>query len=85
MAEIWAGLLNLDRVGIHENFFDAGGHSLLAMQLISRVRDAFQVTLPLRTVFETPTVARLTSEVEGLRIGQRMTEQTEWLWEEGEI
>jgi len=60
LAGIWTEVLKLDRVGIHDNFFDLGGHSLLVIRVVSRVRDAFQVDLPLRAVFENPTVAGLT-------------------------
>ncbi len=57
MAEIWAEVLNLDQVGISDNFFELGGHSLLAMQLMSRVREVFHIDPPLRTLFESPTIA----------------------------
>jgi amino acid adenylation domain-containing protein len=60
IAGIWESLLPVERVGIHDNFFDLGGHSLLATQVASRVREAFQVEVPLRTFFECPTVAALT-------------------------
>ena len=59
IAEVWAEVLKLEKVGIHDNFFDLGGHSLLATQIISRVRDAFQMDIPLRTLFEKPTVEEL--------------------------
>ena len=59
MAEIWAEVLSLDQVGIHDNFFDLGGHSLLATQVILRVISTFRLELPLRTLFESPTVARM--------------------------
>ena len=59
LADIWATLLDLDSIGIHDNFLDLGGHSLLAAQITSRVRDAFDVELTLRQFFEAPTVAGL--------------------------
>ena len=64
LSEICAQLLHIDRVGIHDNFFELGGHSLLATQLISRMRDAFEAELPLRTLFEHPTVAELAIQVD---------------------
>jgi acyl carrier protein len=59
LANIWAEVLHLDQIGINDNFFDLGGHSLLATQVISRVQVAFNVELPLRAIFENPTVAGL--------------------------
>ena len=59
LAGIWAEVLYLDRVGVNDNFFELGGHSLLATKVISRVRDTFQVELPLTDIFESSTVAEL--------------------------
>jgi aryl carrier-like protein len=60
LSEVWAGVLSIDQVGVHDNFLDLGGDSLLATQVISRVRQAFQMDLALRTIFEKPTVEELT-------------------------
>jgi acyl carrier protein len=66
LASIWCQILGVDTLGTNENFFEAGGHSLLATQLVSRIRDAFQVELPLRTIFESPTIAELATKIEAL-------------------
>jgi acyl carrier protein len=68
LCDIWSEVLQVERVGVSESFFELGGHSLLATQLISRVRDAFQIELPLRTLFEKPTVAELALKVEEVLI-----------------
>ena len=59
LAQIWAEVLHLDEVGVNDNFFDLGGHSLLATQVVSRVRDSFQVKVPLKDFFARPTIAEL--------------------------
>jgi amino acid adenylation domain-containing protein len=67
LAGMWAQLLGLDKVGVQDNFFSLGGHSLLAVQVISRIREYFAVELPLRSLFETPTIGLLARRIEALR------------------
>ncbi|MBZ4423049.1 non-ribosomal peptide synthase/polyketide synthase, partial [Myxococcus sp. RHSTA-1-4] len=68
MAGLWAQVLRLDRVSMEDDFFELGGHSLMAMQLVSRIRAAFQVELPVRELFESLTVAKLALRVEALKL-----------------
>jgi amino acid adenylation domain-containing protein len=64
LAGVWSRLLRVERVGVNDNFFEMGGHSLLATRVVSRVRELFEVELPLRSMFETPTIARLADRIE---------------------
>jgi amino acid adenylation domain-containing protein len=71
LSGLWANVLRLDQVGINDKFFELGGHSLLAIQLISRIRDAFGLELPLSDLFDHPTVAQLAQNIENrIRAGQ---------------
>jgi len=70
MTDILSKLLRLDQVGVEDNFFLLGGHSLLGTQLIGRVRDAFGVELSLRTVFDASTISQLSIEIEKLLLAK---------------
>ena len=63
LAEIWSELLRLKLVGIHDNFFELGGHSLLATRVMSRVRQTLNLEVPLRALFEAPTVSGLAEKI----------------------
>lgn len=72
IANIWTQVLGVQKIVLHDNFFELGGHSLLATQVVSRLREAFQVELPLRCLFESPTIAGLSEEVENYSTEQKL-------------
>jgi acyl carrier protein len=63
LAGVWAEILSVDQVGVHDNFFVRGGHSLLATQLLARLLTMFKIELPLIAVFQSPTVAEFAEAV----------------------
>ncbi|MBD2567365.1 non-ribosomal peptide synthetase [Anabaena lutea] len=84
VADIWADILGLEKVGIFNNFFELGGHSLLATQVISRLREAFKIDLPLRSFFENPTIKNLVERIEGILAVQQLQAVNEQITEDRE-
>jgi amino acid adenylation domain-containing protein len=70
LAQVWRDVLHLDKVGVQDNFFALGGHSLLATQVVSRMRQAVGVEMPLRHIFEWPTIAELVLKIEEITAGE---------------
>ena len=64
LVEVWQEVLTIERIGIHDHFFDIGGHSLLAAQVIARLRQMLELDIPLRSIFEHPTIAQLASVID---------------------
>ena len=67
LAGLWSDVLGVSRIGIHDDFFELGGHSLMAAQLAARITDTLQVGLPLRRLFDAPTIAALAEHVDALQ------------------
>jgi amino acid adenylation domain-containing protein len=74
LAELWAAVLRLDEVGIDQSFFELGGHSLLATQLVSRIRKTLNIDLPLRCIFEAPTIRLLSRVIDDFNTGRNIDE-----------
>jgi thioester reductase-like protein len=69
LAQIWMQVLSVEPVGIHDNFFDLGGHSLLTVELLTRIKETFQVDLPLLCLFKAPNIAGLAQAID---VAQRL-------------
>jgi acyl carrier protein len=63
LASIWKAVLAIDAIGVEDNFFALGGHSLMATQVIARIRSAFDYELPLRKLFEMPTISAMANVI----------------------
>jgi amino acid adenylation domain-containing protein len=74
VAKIWTEVLRRDRISANDNFFDLGGHSLLATQVISRVREQFRIELPIRAIFESPTISSLAEAIDTADKSQLQTQ-----------
>jgi amino acid adenylation domain-containing protein len=74
LARIWAEVLKVERVGVHDNFFELGGHSLLATQVVSRINQKFNLSVPLRVIFEESTLAGIASYIEMLDLSRKVDE-----------
>jgi amino acid adenylation domain-containing protein len=91
IAKIWSQILGVEQVGVYDNFFDLGGHSLMAIQILSRLRNIANVEIPLRAMYETPTIANLAGEVEAatrnlfLQRDHTVIMDAAVNWEEGEL
>jgi amino acid adenylation domain-containing protein/FkbH-like protein len=86
VAGIWSEVLKRERVSVEDNFFDLGGHSLLATQVISRVRKLLDTELPLRAIFEAPTVRELAMRIEELRVsGDRVRPEIQPISRQGAL
>jgi amino acid adenylation domain-containing protein len=85
LAKIWEDVLRIQRVSIDDNFFELGGHSILATQVVSRIREAFQLELPLHQFFENPSVSGLSVAIAQHRVGQVSAEEVELILTELEM
>jgi amino acid adenylation domain-containing protein len=82
VAEVWAGILGVERVSLNDNFFEIGGHSLLATRVTTRLREVFHIELPLRVLFEEPTVAGFALAITQMQIAQADEQEMNQMLEE---
>lgn len=78
VARIWRDVLEVDEIGINSNFFNLGGHSLLATQIILRLREIFRVEVPVRSLFEMPTVDGIVNVLSGIWGGREIVDEIAW-------
>ena len=74
---IWESVLNLEKIGVKDDFFAIGGHSLIATQIISNIREGFGVNVELREIFESPTIENLAEKIQALKYGEQKAELSE--------
>ena len=67
LVAIWQNLIGVEPIGIQDNFFELGGHSLMATQILARIRDLYQVEMPLRILFEANTIEALSKQISAMR------------------
>lgn len=84
LCDVWQALLGIDRIGTGDNFFELGGHSLLATRIVSKIREIFRIEIPLRSMFDRPTVKGLSETVAELWGGAEAAEQIALLYEQVE-
>ena len=72
MAEVWRRVLAIEEIGINDDFFELGGNSLVATQLVTGMREAFRMSVPLRDFFEMPTVAALSAVLETVEVVEQL-------------
>src|SRR5207244_2170289 len=78
LADIFSEVLRIEQIGVHDDFFDLGGHSLKVIELLAKVRDRFQVDFPMRVLYETSTVAALATAIESIRRSEERRVGKEW-------
>lgn len=84
VAKIWREVLDVEKIGINSNFFSLGGHSLLASQIILRLREIFCVDIPVRGMFEAPTVSGIVKVLSGIWGGREIVEEIAWTYSQVE-